>query len=735
MGNNDNRVVTWSALNSYIEQNDGSPKKLLGANNLALRYGEFSEYAPIATATSSGVVLSPTYTGTGDGAYTSTQVVIEKDVSWSTYETPVPTNIVVNPKTSTLDIGSNPSYPSSVQLSAIVTAPTGADTSVTWTSSNTQIASVDNTGLVTAHVVGGPVTITATTSNNLSDTATITVIQTDSPAIVTQYSISWSGAHAGISGSTSPVTLNEGSTWSGTFVADTGYEITNISTTGSNVTTNGNTVSVSDLQSNVTITVTTEQVQEVNHRIQIIGDNIDESQFSSSLNFSSTNPNDDPTDNHLSVSALISSSSSGQFIITPASGYKITGAQYTALNETPNAMTLTTVTSNPQDGDPWTFSIANVIDDVMIEVNTQLVTPASPTLTVSDMTVRIGEEKYVSYQLSDPSITINNIEFEIEDTNKAEITGDETLYKKVLGKAVGQTTVTVTINDTIVGTGTITVVRLFDGLDGEFNAVRGFDIFGNSSPIKDSYGNGWNTGIPDGDPNGDYETPITTFDQYNINTWYIPGQLNSDTLSYISQNIETSDSWISARILGQMVIVNLDPWYEKIEDLKNSATYNAQIGANVIVNLYGGTSIDTYHVTTSSSFPTRTGTITLHASDGSSIAIPIKQYCTYGGKCTGGGGSEYRIAISVESNNIWSSVDWYAPEGTTGFTSPQNRTFIVDRNQNVQAFAVLNPASSVQGITGLPSVIVAQNEEPGTISDIGNVYDSSFVNVYTTTPS
>lgn len=70
MGNNDNRVVTWEALNSFITQNGGSPKKSSGANSLALKYGEFSEYAPMATATSSGIVISD-YTGIGGGAYTS----------------------------------------------------------------------------------------------------------------------------------------------------------------------------------------------------------------------------------------------------------------------------------------------------------------------------------------------------------------------------------------------------------------------------------------------------------------------------------------------------------------------------------------------------------------------------------------------------------------------------------------------------------------------------------------
>ena len=59
------------------------------------------------------------------------------------------------------------------QLTATVT-PSGANQSVTWSSSNTGIATVNSSGLVTG-VAAGNATITATTTNNLTATCAITV--------------------------------------------------------------------------------------------------------------------------------------------------------------------------------------------------------------------------------------------------------------------------------------------------------------------------------------------------------------------------------------------------------------------------------------------------------------------------------------------------------------------------------------------------------------------------------
>jgi mono/diheme cytochrome c family protein len=79
----------------------------------------------------------------------------------------VPASVTVTPGTSTIEKGDT------VQLSASASDPD--DTSFTWSSNNTDAATVDSTGMVTG-VAEGNATITATGSNSgASDTATVTV--------------------------------------------------------------------------------------------------------------------------------------------------------------------------------------------------------------------------------------------------------------------------------------------------------------------------------------------------------------------------------------------------------------------------------------------------------------------------------------------------------------------------------------------------------------------------------
>ena len=68
-----------------------------------------------------------------------------------------------------LTIGQN------ITLSATITPDNTTDKTVTWSSSNPTIASVDNNGKVTA-LAAGTTTITATTSNGLTATCTVTVV-------------------------------------------------------------------------------------------------------------------------------------------------------------------------------------------------------------------------------------------------------------------------------------------------------------------------------------------------------------------------------------------------------------------------------------------------------------------------------------------------------------------------------------------------------------------------------
>ena len=102
-----------------------------------------------------------------------------------------PTSLTMNKSSASL------SYTQTVQLS-VTASPSGAANSVTWSSSNTNIASVDANGLVTAGSTAGTATITATSTvaTSIKATCTITVTQ---PSNVALTSISASASSSSIS--------------------------------------------------------------------------------------------------------------------------------------------------------------------------------------------------------------------------------------------------------------------------------------------------------------------------------------------------------------------------------------------------------------------------------------------------------------------------------------------------------------------------------------------------------
>lgn len=94
-----------------------------------------------------------------------------------TAETVHPTGVSVSPSTASVEAGST------VQLTETVTPSNATDKSVSWSSSNTAVATVDSSGLVTG-VAAGSATITATTTDGgLTDTCAVTV----TPVVLTDY--------------------------------------------------------------------------------------------------------------------------------------------------------------------------------------------------------------------------------------------------------------------------------------------------------------------------------------------------------------------------------------------------------------------------------------------------------------------------------------------------------------------------------------------------------------------
>lgn len=79
-----------------------------------------------------------------------------------------PTEVTLNQKTASVAVGATK------QLTATVLPENAADKSVTWSSSNDAVATVDANGLVTA-VAEGTADIKAKTSNNLEAKCVVTV--------------------------------------------------------------------------------------------------------------------------------------------------------------------------------------------------------------------------------------------------------------------------------------------------------------------------------------------------------------------------------------------------------------------------------------------------------------------------------------------------------------------------------------------------------------------------------
>ncbi len=123
--------------------------------------------------------------------------------SYTGESTPTVNSVTVSPASATLDPNDTQ------QLTANVDAtPASADKSVTWTSSNPSVATVSESGLVTA-VAQGTATITATSNldNTKSGTCSVTVNAPAAPIPVTAIALNKSTATIGI-GDSETLTIN-----------------------------------------------------------------------------------------------------------------------------------------------------------------------------------------------------------------------------------------------------------------------------------------------------------------------------------------------------------------------------------------------------------------------------------------------------------------------------------------------------------------------------------------------
>ena len=135
-----NNTVSWSSSNSNIAVVDNDGK---------------------VTAISAGSVIIKASTTDGTSINASCNVTVRKRLV---------TSISLNKSSTTIYVGDTE------QLTAILFPSDASDTTVTWTSSNTNIATVNNDGVITAKSAGSTI-ITAKTNDgsNLSATCTVTV--------------------------------------------------------------------------------------------------------------------------------------------------------------------------------------------------------------------------------------------------------------------------------------------------------------------------------------------------------------------------------------------------------------------------------------------------------------------------------------------------------------------------------------------------------------------------------
>ena len=175
-----NKAVTWSSNNTSVATVDSSGKVTAKTNGTAVITVKSSANAN-ATASCTVTVTTPT------------------------------TGVTVSLESVSLNVGNTK------QLTATISPSTASNKSVTWTSSNSAVATVNSSGLVTAKGNGtATITVKSAANSSVSDTCTVTVTTPASGITVTPESVTLNiGNTRQLTAAVAPSTAsNKSVTWS-----------------------------------------------------------------------------------------------------------------------------------------------------------------------------------------------------------------------------------------------------------------------------------------------------------------------------------------------------------------------------------------------------------------------------------------------------------------------------------------------------------------------------------------
>jgi beta-lactam-binding protein with PASTA domain len=147
-----------TAVANVVGKTQAEAKSTLEAQGFKVTFTE--EYS--ATVAAGKVIRQSPAAGSGQYSGTTITVVISKGPI-------LPNGVTLDKSSASLNIGAT------VQLKATVTPSDAHDKSVTWSSSNTSVATVSSSGLVTAKAPGTATITVKTNSNGKTATCTVTV--------------------------------------------------------------------------------------------------------------------------------------------------------------------------------------------------------------------------------------------------------------------------------------------------------------------------------------------------------------------------------------------------------------------------------------------------------------------------------------------------------------------------------------------------------------------------------